>query len=283
MTPLDLKWPFIFGSLFLLIVLGIVAFGGDPTPTQYQLYRIIIALGGAGFAVALTGSLEVQFPLLGNGFVKATAAFGVFVVLFFFSPAGLAVDEGKLEANRLIDQYFASPDSEVVTARKLLGDNWSLETGGRDLTENASQPNQKQLEDARDTIRNHFRENAESRNAFSTITTFHVRVFDCIKSQKCDPEPLCSNMFREIEGFKNTFCDRIIEESELLGKSLWSDYKEFSETICKRDFLDHYIDFQDIANLKDSCLPVQCWARNVAPPYPCDVRNQVLGGIMTPI
>jgi len=36
--PISLLWPFIVGSLFLLLVLGIVAFGDDPSPMQYTIY-----------------------------------------------------------------------------------------------------------------------------------------------------------------------------------------------------------------------------------------------------
>lgn len=56
--PVPLILPFSVGCLLLLIVLLVVAFGDDPTPLQYTIYRIVIAIGGAAFAVALTGGLK---------------------------------------------------------------------------------------------------------------------------------------------------------------------------------------------------------------------------------
>lgn len=64
---MDYKWPFFVGTGFLLIILAIAFFGDDPTPAQFMIYRIVIALAGAGFAVALSGTLSVNFPLFQRG------------------------------------------------------------------------------------------------------------------------------------------------------------------------------------------------------------------------
>ncbi|WP_299877692.1 hypothetical protein [uncultured Sulfitobacter sp.] len=281
---ISLLWPFIVGSVFLLLILGIVAFGEDPTPTQFVIYRIVIALGGAGFAVALTGHLQVQFPIFRTGYIKAAAAFAVFVILYFFTPASLTVDDGEIEAKRLIDQYkFAN--QETVSARNLLGASWALTTDGfEELAESASEPTQKKLEAARAYINASIEEDGAA-DAFTKIVASHVEILNCVADGICNRNVTCSGMFPEIEGFRNLFCEQIIEAGDRLNNGLWERYKSFSHNTCRRDFLSYYVLTKNVGtleNLEKVCLPVQCWATNTAPPYPCQVRQQLLGGQINP-
>ena len=278
--PVPLVLPFAAGFVLLLIVLVVVAFGDDPTPVQYTIYRMVIAIAGAGFAVALTGSLEVRFPLLGSGYVKATAAFAALVILYFFSPASLSVDEAKFEARRLIDDYKHA-NVAVVDARRTLGANWVLEKDGRTLAENATEPNQAKLEHLRKLLRGWFDEQGKA-EAFATMTDFHGRIFDCVGDGTCDRGMSCREFFREVQGFRNLFCDRIIEVTHKFKNRLWERYREFTEQTCKGEFLEYYVVYDKLEDLRDICLPVQCWARNTAPPYPCATRQQIVGGMKIP-
>ena len=209
--PVSLFWPFLLGFLLLVIVLGIVAFGDEPSSLQFTVYRIIIAIAGAGFAVALTGTLYVRFPILGKGYIRAAQAFGVFIVLYFFSPASLAVDSRTVEAKRLIDSYY-SEDDVTVNAREALGANWELEKQGGELASRAEPPSQTSLEESRDMIRAFFQREGMP-EAFSTVVDFHSRVFDCVDDGSCERSMTCRELFREIEGFRNLFCDRLIQIS----------------------------------------------------------------------
>ena len=281
MNPMSLHWPFIVGTLFLLLILGIVVFGGDPTPWQFAIYRIIIALGGAGFAVALTGHLQIQFPLFGRGYIKAAAAFAVFVILYFFTPAALAVDKGEMESKRLLDEYkFAN--SEVVEARRHLSSIWTLEGKGETLARLAAERTRKSIEQARDLVRETFGD-AAARDSFATITDFHSRLFNCVNSGLCDPKFACHGFLKEVEAFKNLYCDRIIEISSRFKNQLWSSYRNFSETTCKRDFLEMYVNYKKPSDLKNICIPVQCWARHTTPPFPCDAGSQLINGVKMPV
>ena len=276
----SLFWPFLAGFLLLVLVLGIVAFGDEPGPLQFTVYRIIIAIAGAGFAVALTGTLSVHLPILGKGYIKAAQALGVFVILYFFSPASLAVDGGAVEAKRLIDGYYFE-DDVTVKARETLGANWELEEQGSELAGLARQPSQEHLEESRDMIRASFEIDGMA-SAFTTVTTFHKRIFDCLDDGSCERDITCRELFEEIEGFRNLFCDRIIEISDTFKEELWSRYRNFSEKTCKREFLAYYVRYDNVADLKNVCLPVQCWARNTEPPYPCQLRQQLVGGVLAP-
>lgn len=275
---LSLKYPFIVGTIFVLLVLAIVAFGKDPSPQQFQIYRIVIALGGAGFAVALSGQLELMFKILKNGYIKAAAAFGVFVILYFFSPASLTINSNELNAKKILDEYNFQ-NKEVVAAKYAVHSIWSLDEYGRVFSKLGKERTKESLTAARNLIRSTFEENHKFRKGFDILKEFHGRVFQCIDSGMCDTQIVCDGMFSDVESFRVNYCDRLIEESNAFNSTLWLNYKKFSEDTCKREFLVEYVDLQDLAN---TCIPTQCWAQNVTPPYPCDVENQLANGMSIP-
>jgi hypothetical protein len=93
------KWlvpaAFIIGVVFLSVILALVVFIPTPTPAQFQVFKIIIALGGAAFAMAITGFLAIHLPVGGGGYIVGGGALAVFLILFFFSPAAKLVTEPK--------------------------------------------------------------------------------------------------------------------------------------------------------------------------------------------
>jgi hypothetical protein len=80
MTPL-----FLFGVTFAVALLVLAIIFPEPSPFQYVVFRIILALASAGIASCIPGFLEVEIA----DWLKAGGALGVFVVVFFFSPAKL--------------------------------------------------------------------------------------------------------------------------------------------------------------------------------------------------
>jgi hypothetical protein len=83
------KIPFrVFSSITGLAVILIIAlFLPVPTLFQYQVFRIILALAASGAASMIPGILNLQIP----DFITAGGALAVFVVVYFYSPAQLAV------------------------------------------------------------------------------------------------------------------------------------------------------------------------------------------------
>lgn len=280
LAGLPLVYPFATGTCFVLLVLAIAVFADDPSARQFAIYRIVIALGGAGFAVALTGHLQVYFKILKNGYVKAAAAFGVFVILYFFTPPGLISDSAQMESQNII-QEFASNES-LRNAQNTFSKLWEIEEYGDKFSRLGKERNEESITAARDLMRSLFTEDDEIRASFTEITSFHSRVFDCVNSGTCAKANLCSSLFDEIEAFKNSYCDRIIQVSDTLNNNLWNEYKFFTENTCKREYLDTYINYNSAEDISNICLPVQCWARNTAPPYPCDVRVQLVPGVGLP-
>lgn len=75
---------FVFGVIFVAVLLIIALFYPRPTPFQYTVFQIVLALAAAGVAALIPGLINVKVPG-----VSAGGALAVFVVVFFFSPAAL--------------------------------------------------------------------------------------------------------------------------------------------------------------------------------------------------
>ena len=69
---------FAFGATFVTALLVRAVVFPEPTPFQYTVFRIVLALAAAGIAAFKT-------------IVRAGGALAVFVIVYFFSPAGLVV------------------------------------------------------------------------------------------------------------------------------------------------------------------------------------------------
>lgn len=81
----------LFGFVFLGALLVITFHTPNPTPFQYEVFRITLALAASGIAAMIPGLLQVQ---LKNG-IRATGAIAVFLIVYFFSPARLDKNEKK--------------------------------------------------------------------------------------------------------------------------------------------------------------------------------------------
>ena len=75
------------GVAALIAVVALVVIIRNPTPAQFNVFRTVIALGGAGFALSLTGLLTVQLGSSQKSYISAGGTLAVFVLLYLFSPA----------------------------------------------------------------------------------------------------------------------------------------------------------------------------------------------------
>lgn len=78
---------FIFGVVFIVVILFLAIFFPTPSEFQYDVFKIVLALAASGVAVNIPGFLAVDI----NKFIKAGGAIAVFVIVFFFTPAQIAV------------------------------------------------------------------------------------------------------------------------------------------------------------------------------------------------
>ncbi len=141
---IQLGLAFTFGVIFLSLILAIAILIPNPTRFQYEIFRITIALAAGGAAAVVPGILNVRI----GSFITAGGALAVFVVVYFYSPAQLAVEEMHSNMNqdsssfvrpiptvvdppdsqnyRFTDNEIAAYKSEVTLVRQLIEDGTEL-------------------------------------------------------------------------------------------------------------------------------------------------------------
>jgi hypothetical protein len=88
-SDLEKYMIFAFGVVFVATILALVFAFPNPTPFQYTIVRIILALSTAAVATLLTGFLTVEV----SNYIKAGGALAVFVIVYFWSPAALVAEK----------------------------------------------------------------------------------------------------------------------------------------------------------------------------------------------
>lgn len=96
---------FAFGVFFVVVLLVLALFVPKPTPFQYTVFRVVLALAAAGAAAMIPGFLQVQIAQ----WLRAGGALAVFVIVFFYNPAQLVTHTEPLE--RLVTLEEGTYDS----------------------------------------------------------------------------------------------------------------------------------------------------------------------------
>jgi hypothetical protein len=78
----------LFGAAFLVALLVLAIVFPQPTSFQYTVFRIVLAVAAAGFVSMTPGFLQVRI----SNWLRAGGALGVFIVIYFFSPAALVAN-----------------------------------------------------------------------------------------------------------------------------------------------------------------------------------------------
>lgn len=86
----DKLLAFIFGVVFLSIILLIAIFIPNPTGFSYTIFRIVVALAAAGIGAVIPGFLNVSFRNL----LRAGGAVALFIIVYFFAPAAIGSTDG---------------------------------------------------------------------------------------------------------------------------------------------------------------------------------------------
>ncbi|WP_047707040.1 hypothetical protein [Plesiomonas sp. ZOR0011] len=76
---------YLFGVVFLSVIVISAFFIPYPSDYQYEVFRITLALSGAGLATFFSGFLTVELP----GKIKAGSGFAVFIIIYYFAPVAL--------------------------------------------------------------------------------------------------------------------------------------------------------------------------------------------------
>lgn len=100
---------FIFGVIFVTALLLFVLFVPNPTPQQFEVIRIILALAAGGVAAIIPGFLNLQLGAGANLTLRAGGALAVFAIVYFYSPAHWAPSSAPN-----ITQTSSGPNSPAI-------------------------------------------------------------------------------------------------------------------------------------------------------------------------
>jgi MFS family permease len=78
---------FVFGVVFILLLLVVVFIHPNPSPVQYLVIRVVLALAAAGVAAILPGTISTEYP----DWARAGGALAVFLIVFFVNPPEVLV------------------------------------------------------------------------------------------------------------------------------------------------------------------------------------------------
>jgi hypothetical protein len=95
-----------FGVVFVVVLLVLATRYPNPTPFQYTVFRIVLALASGGVAAMIPGFLSVQV----STWLRAGGALAVFVIVYFYSPAGLTGVKVKTEQELEIEKPIVHVD-----------------------------------------------------------------------------------------------------------------------------------------------------------------------------
>ena len=120
----QIAFAFAFGVIFVVTLLVLAIALPKPTSFQYTVFRIVLALAAAGVAAMMPGFIHVKLESTVGLLLRAGGALAVFVIVFFFNPARLAVspdsaDDGNDRANRWQTQTGGDNSSNMQAGRDL--------------------------------------------------------------------------------------------------------------------------------------------------------------------
>jgi len=115
---------FAFGVAFVVVLLLLAVRYPNPTPFQYTVFRIVLALAAGGVAAMIPGFLTLAV----SNRIRASGALAVFVVVYFYSPAELTGVKVKTEQEIEIEKPVIKGGPIPSSSRVSLSAIFSLKT-----------------------------------------------------------------------------------------------------------------------------------------------------------
>ncbi|NQD94153.1 DUF4019 domain-containing protein, partial [Pseudomonas sp. CrR25] len=105
---------FVFGVVFLTVILTLVVVYPYPTLIQFFVFRLVLALSAAGIGALLPGFINIDLPLPLQGGLRAGGALALFASVWFVNPATLGVNPKPPaeEASPLMKQLLDLSDAK---------------------------------------------------------------------------------------------------------------------------------------------------------------------------
>lgn len=106
---------FAFGVTFVVALMVLAIKFPRPTPFQYNVFRIVLSLAAAGAAAMIPGFINIEVNPTTGLLIRAGGALAVFVIVFFFNPAQLAIQsETDTHGNDSTVSSIANPILQPV-------------------------------------------------------------------------------------------------------------------------------------------------------------------------
>lgn len=82
---------FVFGIVFIVILLVLAIIFPNPTPFQNLVFRVVLSLAAAGVGAMIPGFITVDMSLRTRIGISAAGAFSVFLIIYLLNPAQLVI------------------------------------------------------------------------------------------------------------------------------------------------------------------------------------------------
>ncbi|HUS06734.1 MAG TPA: hypothetical protein VMZ52_10575 [Bryobacteraceae bacterium] len=102
------------GILFITVMLVLSLVVGNPTPSQFFTFRLVLALAAAGFGAVIPGFISVNV----SNVVRAGGAIALFVIVFLLNPPALVATASP----------WKTPEEQTVTDLR-----WQISDLSRDF------------------------------------------------------------------------------------------------------------------------------------------------------
>jgi energy-coupling factor transporter transmembrane protein EcfT len=96
---------FLFGAVFVIVLLTVAIFFPNPTAFQYIIFRSVLSLAVAGVAAMIPGFIRISV----SKWLRAGGALAVFAAVYFYNPAALVssapsqINDIKGDQNQVIN------------------------------------------------------------------------------------------------------------------------------------------------------------------------------------
>jgi len=129
---------FSFGTTFVVALIVLAIAYPTPTPFQFWVFKITLALAAAGVAAMIPGFINLEVSPSVGLVIRAGGALALFVIVFFFNPAQLAIKDS--EAPKPLEQvaavcYRVTQGSIELLLVRTSGGRWTFPKGKVDAGE----------------------------------------------------------------------------------------------------------------------------------------------------
>jgi hypothetical protein len=111
---------FLFGVLFLCVILTLLVAIPKPTLAQFFAFRLTLALAAAGVGAFIPGFMHLEQPLPHRGLIRCGGAMALFAAVWFGNPAKFAIEgispPPTADAREFLEHFLSVSDKDDMAA-----------------------------------------------------------------------------------------------------------------------------------------------------------------------